>query len=243
MSTTDLSATPTAVSQWRLPRQAAAPDGAVDVKMMYVMHHAFRRDLVMFADAAAATPADDRDTWEALAERWRIFSTVLHHHHSGEDAGLWPRLMQEATADERETLEAMEAEHAEIDPILTACARAFGRVRTTTDPGTAAFLAERLAAARDSLLHHLHHEETEAMALVQKYLTTADWHHIEQTNFKNKKVSLRELAETVPWIMHELPQPYAGELAAEAGLPMRLLWRATRRRFERLDARARRHLA
>jgi hemerythrin-like domain-containing protein len=233
--------TPAAVPQWRLPRQAAAPDGAVDVKMMYVMHHAFRRDLVMFADAAAVTPADDRDTWDALAERWRIFSTVLHHHHSGEDAGLWPRLMREATDAERDTLEAMEAEHAGIDPILTACAESFERVRSATDPATAEFLADRLAAARDSLSHHLHHEETEAMALVQKYLTTADWHHIEQTNFKNKKVSLGELAETVPWIMHELPEPFAGELAAEAGLPMRLLWRATRRRFERLDARARRH--
>ena len=233
----------TAVPQWRLPRQVAAPEGAVDVKMMYVMHHAFRRDLVMFADAAAVTPADDRATWDALAERWRIFSTVLHHHHSGEDAGLWPRLMREATADERETLEAMEAEHAQIDPILTACARSFDRVRTATDPSTATFLGERLAAARDSLSQHLHHEETEAMALVQKYLTTADWHHIEQTNFRDKKVSLAELAETGPWIMHQLPQPYAGRLVAEAGLPMRLLWRATRGRFDRLDSRARRHLA
>jgi hemerythrin-like domain-containing protein len=241
MSSTQSTST-TAVPQWRLPRQAAAPEGAVDVRMMYVMHHAFRRDLAMFADAAAATPADDRDTWDALAERWRIFGTVLHHHHAGEDAGLWPRLMQEAVPEEQQTLEAMEAEHARIDPILTACARSLDRVRSATDPATAAYLAERLAAARDSLSQHLHHEETEAMALVQKYLTTADWHHIEQTNFRNRKVALRELAETVPWIMHELPQPYAGRLVAEAGLAMRLLWRATRGRFERLDARARRHV-
>src|SRR3954466_5455569 len=56
--------TTTNVEQWRLPRQAAAPEGPVDVKMMYVMHHAFRRDLVMFAEAAAATPADDREVWQ-----------------------------------------------------------------------------------------------------------------------------------------------------------------------------------
>ena len=112
------------VKQWRLPRQAAAPEGPVDVKMMYVMHHAFRRDLVMFAEAAAVTPADDREVWRALSRRWQIFSEILHHHHSGEDAGLWPWLMRAADADERATLDAMEAEHAEIDPILAACAGA-----------------------------------------------------------------------------------------------------------------------
>ena len=69
MTTTQTTAN---VEQWRLPRQAAAPEGPVDVKMMYVMHHAFRRDLVMFAEAAAVTPADDREVWRALSRRWQI---------------------------------------------------------------------------------------------------------------------------------------------------------------------------
>src|SRR3954447_13242617 len=112
MSTTQTSR-PADVPQLLLPRQVAAPEGPVDVKMMYVMHHAFRRDLVMFADAAAATPAEDRETWQALAKRWDVFSMILHHHHSGEDAGLWPRLMEVSAPDEQSTLEDMEAEHAQ----------------------------------------------------------------------------------------------------------------------------------
>jgi hemerythrin-like domain-containing protein len=234
--------TPAAVRQWLLPRQVAAPVGPVDVKMMYVMHHAFRRDLVMFAAAAAATPAGDADTWVALAERWRVFSTILHHHHSGEDAGLWPRLMQDASPREQTTLEAMEAEHAEIDPILTACATGFQRVTSGTDPMAAAFLAGRLAAARDTLLAHMGHEETEAMALVQKHLTQADWDHVVEQNF-DKNMPAKELLAAIPWIAHELPRYARDELLEEAGLPMRLLWLATRRRFARLDARATRHLA
>ena len=231
-----------AVPQWRLPRQVAAPEGPVDVKMMYVMHHAFRRDLVMFAAAAAATPAGDADTWVALAERWQVFGTILHHHHSGEDAGLWPRLMQEASPDEQATLDAMEAEHAEIDPILAACAKGFERVTSATDPAAAAFLAEQLAAARDVLLAHMGHEETEAMALVQKHLTQADWDHLVEENF-NKNMPAKQLLAAVPWIAHELPVYARDELLADAGLPMKLLWLATRRRFARLDARATRHLA
>ena len=35
--------------QLRLPGQTAAHEGPVDMHMMYVMHHAFRRDLAAFA--------------------------------------------------------------------------------------------------------------------------------------------------------------------------------------------------
>jgi hemerythrin-like domain-containing protein len=231
-----------AVPQWLLPRQVAAPEGQVDVKMMYVMHHAFRRDLVMFAAASAATPAGDADTWTALAERWRVFSTILHHHHSGEDAGLWPRLMQEASPEEQETLDAMEAEHAQIDPILAACANGFERVTAATDPAAAAFLAEQLAAARDTLLAHMGHEETEAMALVQKHLTQEDWDRVVEDNF-DKNMPTKLLLAAVPWIAHELPRDARDVLLAEAGTPMKLLWFATRRRFARLESRATRHVA
>ena len=231
----------TAVPQWLLPRQVAAPTGPVDVKMMYVMHHAFRRDLVMFAAAAAATPADDADTWAALAERWRVFSMILHHHHSGEDAGLWPRLMQEASPAERATLDAMEAEHAGIDPVLAACATGFERVLADTDPAAAAYLAEQLTAARDTLLAHMGHEETEAMALVQKHLTQAEWDHVVEESF-DKSLPARQLLAVVPWVAHELPGHALEQVLAEAGLPMRLVWVATRRRFARLEARATRHL-
>jgi len=224
-----------------LPRQAAAPEGPVDVKMMYVMHHAFRRDLELFAEAAAVTPAEDRATWRALARRWAVFSEVLHHHHGGEDAGLWPWLTAAADDSERATLEAMEAEHAVIDPLLTACAAGFARVTTATDPDVAAELAERLASGREALLAHMAHEETEAMALVQKYMTQQDWDHVVENNF-DKKVEPRLMLAAVPWIGHELPRSAVDELLAEAGLPMKVIWLATRRRFERLDAVATRHV-
>jgi hypothetical protein len=39
-----------------LPGQTAAPDGPVDMRNMYVMHHAFRRDLDAFVEACRRTP-------------------------------------------------------------------------------------------------------------------------------------------------------------------------------------------
>ena len=113
MTTPTSTPTSTATSTWpvqlRLPGQSAAHEGPVDMYMMYVMHHAFRRDLTAFAAAADATPSADRETWQALARRWEVFSTALHHHHSGEDAGLWPRLLEVADDEGRATLEAIVA--------------------------------------------------------------------------------------------------------------------------------------
>src|SRR3712207_6332123 len=96
---------------------------------MYVMHHAFRRDLARFAEAVRATPLEDAEVWRALADRWQRFAMVLHHHHSTEDADIWPLLLAHADvsgdARARETLDAMAAEHRAIDPQLAACSEGF----------------------------------------------------------------------------------------------------------------------
>lgn len=239
MSTT--SPTRVDVPQYLLPRQAAAPAGPVDARMMYVMHHAFRRDLVMFEQAARVTPVDDREAWAALAERWGVFGAQLHHHHAGEDAGLWPLLEQHADAEERAVLEAMEAEHAVIDPLLAEVGQGFAAAVATDDQGVADRLAESVAAARECLEGHLRHEESEAMAMVQKHLTTESWEAMAREHF-GRGQSLAQLRETLPWATHELPAPALAGLLEQAGLPFRVLLRLTRGRFARREAVATRHL-
>ena len=235
MTTTQTTAN---VEQWRLPRQAAAPEGPVDVKMMYVMHHAFRRDLEAFATAAGTTPASDRRAWQAMAERWEIFSAALHHHHSGEDAGLWPALMDRADEEGRATLEAMEAEHSEIDPILEACAAGLQRLAEHPDDDARAALAVRLVAARERLAEHLKHEETEAIALIQALLTPEEWEAITKEHF-DADVSFREILRLVPWVAHGLPDAVLRELFAKPGGSVhKVMLRLTRRRFERLEVAA-----
>jgi iron-sulfur cluster repair protein YtfE (RIC family) len=232
---------PTSVPQLRLPGQAAAHEGPVDMTMMYLMHHAFRRDLATFAAAAAVTPVEDRGAWAAMAERWTMLANALHHHHHGEDTWLWPALMEKVTAEERATLEAMEAEHGEIDPALEACAAGLARLAEHADPDTRAALTVRLTAAKASLSRHLHHEETETIALIQREMTQAEWEAIDE-HFK-KGVTFGELLTLVPWALHQVPADVRTRLFAQpGGRAHRLLWGLTRRRFERLDRRAFHHL-
>jgi hemerythrin-like domain-containing protein len=227
--------------QLRLPGQSAAPEGPVDMHMMYVMHHAFRRDLAAFAEAAQHTPTDDRATWQALAERWEVFSTCLHHHHAGEDRALWPLLLERGSASDRATLEAMEAEHAEIDPILQACAAGFRSLAERADDDARAALAVRLVAARESLGRHLAHEENDAIAIIQRVLTNDDWQRLDEEEFK-KSMPLRQVLALVPWAAHGMPGEARERVLADAGPAFRLAWLLTRGRFARREERAFRYV-
>jgi hemerythrin-like domain-containing protein len=225
-------------AQVRLPGQTAAHPGPADMTMMYVMHHAFRRDLAVLSAAASVTPATDRRAWGALADRWALFAEALHHHHTGEDRGLWPRLLAVATPDEAEVLEAMEAEHEAVDPMLSACAAGFARLREHADDDARAALAVRLAAARAQLGEHLRHEETEAIAIIQRRLSDADWHRIEEESFKHD-IPPRTLLKLVPWVAEGVPADVREVVfSAPGGRINQALWYLTRGGFRRRQRRA-----
>ncbi|WP_238421137.1 hemerythrin domain-containing protein [Gordonia sp. 'Campus'] len=183
-------------TQLLLPGQAAAPDGPIDPFMMYVLHHTFRRDLADFAASVPVTPIDDAGTWRALADRWTMFAEALHHHHSGEDAELWPLLLARCDEDEKRVLDAMEAEHHRIDPLLAECQAGFTSMASSADTGTRTTLADALVRARQILGEHLAHEETDAIAIVQRHMTTADWDAFEEK--MGKQAGLRHTLRVGP---------------------------------------------
>ncbi|WP_141014990.1 hemerythrin domain-containing protein [Nocardioides sambongensis] len=234
--TTRTTPEPVRPEQVRLPGQAAAPEGPVDMLMMYVMHHAFRRDLRRFAVAAEHTPATATATWVALAERWDLFAEILHGHHTGEDTALWPALLERADESERATLVAMEAEHARIDPLLTSCHELVHALAAGPDAVQATRLRARLALVlaqtRESLGRHLAHEESEAIAIIQRHLTQEEWKRIEEEGFHEKR-PISFLLHAVSWIADDLPPAARNRAFAEAGQAMRVVWWLGRRRYHR----------
>jgi hemerythrin-like domain-containing protein len=221
-------------SQLVLEGQYAAPDGPIDLAGMYLMHRAFRRDLNLFAEAAEAFPASDRDRWVGIAARFRLFADVLHKHHHGEDIGLWP-LLAERGAD-RTVLDALEAEHAVIDPLL---ASVTADLRTLADGSgdetTRTRLAGSAAELRDALKAHLAHEESDGMTLVQQHLTPEDWTRLDEEVF-SKDYTTREIPAVIGWIASGCPKEALGRMPG-ANPVLVLLARVMARRFDRREAR------
>ena len=227
--------------QLTLPGQAATADGPLDMTMMYAMHHAFRRDLRALARAARVTPLGDRVAWRELDRRWRLFAYVLHHHHTGEDEGIWPLLAGRVSEAERPVLAAMEAEHHLIDPLLEQCADLFLRLTFDRDRNARQSLVRALERALPLLEDHLAHEEREAIPLMQRYVAPEEDERIEREHFR-AGVPLRRVLEVVPWVLHELPADARDRVLDLTGPAYRGIWLLTRGGFARRDRKAMRHV-
>jgi len=148
---------------------SAGASGRLDMTMMLVVHDAFRRDLAHLARAADRRPADldDPACHTAVLAGWEVFRTQLHLHHTGEDRRLWPRMRDHLAGrpDELAMLQAMQDEHARIDPLLAAVDGDLA----DRDRGPAR-LGERVDALATELSGHLAHEERDALPLLDRVL-------------------------------------------------------------------------
>ena len=222
------------VPQLLLAGQAVAPEGPVDVAGMYLMHRAFRRDLAAFAGVVPSIAVGDTARWALLGRRFAFFGTVLHKHHHGEDVALWP-LLAERGADPA-VLDALEAEHAGIDPLLAAISEGLRALAAGSgDEATRQSVADCTVRLRDGLGAHLAHEERDGMALVQEHLTQEDWDRLDKEVF-SKDYRPREVPAVIGWVVSGLDTEAALRMPGAHRVLLPFAWLMARR-FDRREAR------
>lgn len=171
-------------------------DGPCDTTMMGIVHGCLRRDLERARLVLEGGPVPDARR-AAVAEHLVWTMDFLHHHHEGEDTGLYP-MVRRKDPGLAPLLDAMDAEHHTITPAmdeLTTAARAWASDPTAQDRVLAA-----LSALRAVLDPHLRHEEEEMMPLVQRTVTEREWTDWEQsTNIRSKGTS--QLAFEGHWLI------------------------------------------
>jgi iron-sulfur cluster repair protein YtfE (RIC family) len=139
--------------------------------MMYVFHDALRRDLDRIVRLTARTD-DDPGHVLRTAAGWEMFKSYLHAHHTAEDEMLWPPMRRALAPDSTGAalLDAMEAEHSAIDPLLAAMDAALAD--RDAGPARLGELADALSVA---LRGHLDHEEKDGLPLVDATITAEQW--------------------------------------------------------------------
>jgi hemerythrin-like domain-containing protein len=165
-----------------------------DMTMMYTMHAALRRDLESIA-RVTARPNDDPQHILRTAAGWQMFTSYLTIHHTAENDLLWPP-MRAALADDSDgvaLLDAMEAEHAAIDPLLAAIDAALAD--RDSGPQRLGELTDALATA---LRRHLDHEEAEGLALVDATLSPQQW---QAFGAEGGKRVAADLHRYLPWML------------------------------------------
>jgi Regulator of cell morphogenesis and NO signaling len=194
----------------------------LDMSMMLVLHDALRRELERLARVAARTGDDPRRVLRTAAG-WELFKRFLRVHHTTEDDVLWPAMRRELAGrpENLALLDAMEEEHAEIDPLLAAVDAAV----LDRDHG-AERLGDVLDALATGLRHHLRHEESEGLALIDATLTEEQWAAFGQAH--RERIG-DDAPSYLPWLLDEAPQETVdkilSQLPAEIREAYRDVWR------------------
>ena len=97
-----------------------------DTQMMGIVHSALRRDLVRLRLVLGTPAAREPRRRTALAEHLIWMMGFLHHHHEGEDDGLYPLVVRRNPA-AAELVERMDADHGTITPAMDALVAAARR--------------------------------------------------------------------------------------------------------------------
>jgi hemerythrin-like domain-containing protein len=186
-----------------------------DMTAMYAAHHALRRDLELLARTAARTDGDPRRILRTAAG-WELFKKALHLHHTAEDEALWPAMRESGAGrpDDLALLDAMEAEHAAIDPLLDAIDAA------VADPHSG-----RLGDVTDALVlgltGHLKHEEDEALPLIQVLVTEPQWLSFGQVN---ARLAGPDAPKILPWLLDGAGDEAVAAMLGPMPEPLRLAY-------------------
>ena len=212
-----------------LPGTEAARHGTgdADLTIMLGAHEAFRRDLARLARAAAFADLPDPARRASVRAGWEVFKRQLHLHHTAEDTIVWPALRDRLghSSHALSVLDAMEAEHKEIDPLLAAVDEAFGDPR-------AGSLAGATDALATSLSGHLSHEERDGLPLIGVGLTAAEWRGVGIKIARRNGLS--RAGEMFAWIADDADPDQASAVVGTLPPPARLIYRAVwRPRYRR----------
>ena len=167
----------------------------LDMSMMFAMHDALRRELAQVGPIARLRD-DHPGALLRAALGWELFKKFLVVHHQAEDDTLWPALRARvAGRPERLALaDALEAEHAVIEPLLTAIDAAaadqgygYQRFGDIVDE-----LATKLTA-------HLAHEESDGLPLIDASLTPQEWQNFAQNHTERLR---GDAATYMPWLLN-----------------------------------------
>jgi len=172
------------------------PDTPADTTMMRIVHTALRRDLRRARTALAADPAPDHRQCSAIAEQLRWMMTFLEAHHRSEDHGLYP-LVRERDPAAAALLDDMAADHEAVAAATSAVERGADRLAADDDVTSAIDAIDQLTTV---LLPHLDREEREAMPVVSRTITNAEWQRIEQEHNLDGK-SIAQLGREGHWLI------------------------------------------
>ena len=151
--------------------QASKP---IDVRDMAIVHRLFRQAYAEAARLVRAGPAPSPGRVTFLADHIDFALAALHHHHEGEDALLYPKLIARVP-EQAPMTEQVEHEHLLIKTALDAASAACAAWRQRPSASTGEALAAALDHLNEVVQPHLDDEEQKVVPLAAVTFTQQEW--------------------------------------------------------------------
>jgi hypothetical protein len=155
-----------------VPGQPTAP--LADTSDMAQVHRVFRDAIASAPSLLESATADYPAREHVVAAYYRNVLALLHAHHDGEDALIWPILIERAP-DQAEEVQRIAAQHGEVDSALTAASAAIEAWQQTADDASRRAAAAAFVALGAALLPHLDEEEAVIVPLAAKHIFAPEW--------------------------------------------------------------------
>jgi hemerythrin-like domain-containing protein len=142
---------------------------------MYKVHGMFRREYALLPGLVRAVEAKDTERARVVADHVRLVNLVLHHHHTAEDAVLWPKLLKRASRDIDPVVHLLEGQHEALDALFDETNARLDAWTDGADSGDGEAVVAVLRRLAAGLYEHMGLEEKLALPLVERHIFATEW--------------------------------------------------------------------
>lgn len=209
-----------------------AADLVSDTSDMVVIHRLFRREFARMPQLVRAVEPGDLGRANRVAGFIDEFVAALHHHHSGEDELLWPRLTDRSSMD-GELVRRMSEQHVALGKLLEEAELRVPKWRRYAGADARDELAGLLDQISTQLDAHLAQEEAEILPVVREHITTGEWDELGERGFA--AIPPKRRLVFLGYILQDTSESERHAMLSRVPPPARLLYRAVGQRKYRRE--------
>ena len=199
------------------------------------IHVALCRAPHRLAASVRLTTPEDRRRSTALARYWKGYAGEVLTHHTVEDDVFFPALVGRC-AEAAGLLARTDDEHHRLDALMTSVGEGMTRLLHGSDLRSFS-LIDDLDALGDLMDAHLSFEDEEILPLFERHFSADEYAELDRAAIAAVGLGA-QAAFTVPFALAVVTDEERATMLAEAPLPLKVLYRATRGRHARLEERA-----
>ncbi|MFZ3269543.1 MAG: hemerythrin domain-containing protein [Mycobacterium sp.] len=213
---------PIDAAAWGAMNAQSAGQKLCDTGDMVIVHRMFRRECALLPQLVAAVAGGDVAQARTVAGHAREVLDMLHHHHVGEDALLWPRLSAR-TRFHTDLLARMDSEHQGLAVLLEHAATAFATWQDAPTAHTSAPLTALLEQLSTGLNEHFDEEETEILPIVERVITAVEYKEVGQRGLVSIPLTRRLIV--LGYLLEDTTPRERTDFLAAIPAPARLAYR------------------